>query len=384
MIYTQYGKTGVNVSSVGFGGMRFDESLSNEENAELLRYAFDKGINYLDTAPGYCSDRSEDIFGVAMKQMTADRDKFYVTSKGMPVDFDTAEKAIGAVEKSLKRLNVECIDFYHVWCIRDMKHYELAMRPGGQYEGLLKCKEQGKIANIVCSTHLPGNDIRTIVEDNKVEGVLMGVNILNFLYRWDGLQAAHDAGMGTVAMNPLAGGVIPKHADKFKFLTSEGETPVEAALRFCINSPQITITLPGFTTREHIDMACRVADEAKPFTQEDIERIKKNVSTNMDAICTGCGYCMADLCSKNIPIADYMQAYNERLLEDKDFNQMVEFMDFQHNWGLLVDRKGEAKDCIECGKCERACTQHLKIVDRLRELAMWEQRLQEKSQGSKD
>ena len=383
MLYNEYGKTGANVSVVGFGGMRFDESLSNEANAELLRYAFDKGINYFDTAPGYCGDRSEDIFGVAMKQMAADRDKFYVSTKGMPVHFPTADKAIEAVEKSLKRLNVECIDFYHIWCIRDIKHYELAMKAGGQYDGLLKCKEQGKIKNIACSTHLPGNDILPIVEDNKVEGILMGVNILNFLYRWEGLVAAHDAGMGTVAMNPLSGGVIPKHAEKFGFLAADGETPTAAALRFCINSPQITIALNGFTTREHIDMACKVADEAKAFTQEDIERIKKNVSENMDAICTGCGYCMADLCSKNIPIANYMQVYNESILEEKDLDGMIDCMNHHLHWGLLVDRKGEAKECIECGKCERACTQHLKIVDRLGELAMWEQHLAERSQEAK-
>ena len=196
MNYSKYGKTGANVSSVGFGGMQFDTKLANEKNAELLLHAFDKGINYFDTAPGYCDDKSEDIFGIALKQMAADREKFYVSTKGMPVNFDTADKAIGAVDKSLKRLNIDCIDFYHVWCIRDMKHYELAMKKGGQYEGLLKCKEQGKIKNIVTSTHLRGKDICKIVEDNKVEAILMGVNVLNFLYRWQGVEATYNAGMG--------------------------------------------------------------------------------------------------------------------------------------------------------------------------------------------
>lgn len=118
MIYSVYGRTGLKVSAVGFGGMRFDESKSNEENAELLLYVHSKGINYFDTAPTYCSDTSEDIFGIAMKQMRDRRDEYYVTTKGMPVDFNTADKARAAVEKSLKRLNVDKIDFYHVWCIR--------------------------------------------------------------------------------------------------------------------------------------------------------------------------------------------------------------------------------------------------------------------------
>ena len=63
MIYKIYGRTGVKLGAVGFGGMRFDLSRSNEENAELLLHARDKGVNYFDTAPDYCQDRSEPIFG---------------------------------------------------------------------------------------------------------------------------------------------------------------------------------------------------------------------------------------------------------------------------------------------------------------------------------
>ncbi len=95
MIYTEYGKTGAQVSAVGFGGMRFDESKSNEENAELLLHARSKGINYFDTAPEYCSDTSEDIFGIALKQMADSRSHYYVSTKGMPTSFDTADKAGG-------------------------------------------------------------------------------------------------------------------------------------------------------------------------------------------------------------------------------------------------------------------------------------------------
>ncbi len=72
MRYVEYGKTGKKVSVVGFGGMRFDLNKSNEENAELLKYANAKGINYFDTAPGYCKDRSEDIFGIALQDMPKD------------------------------------------------------------------------------------------------------------------------------------------------------------------------------------------------------------------------------------------------------------------------------------------------------------------------
>ena len=371
MIYCEYGKTGAKVSAVGFGGMRFDESKSNEENAKLLLYAQSKGINYFDTAPTYCSDTSEDIFGIALKQMADIRDSYYVSTKGMPVDFDTADKARAAVEKSLKRLNVDRIDFYHVWCIRRLDQYELAMKRGGQYEGLMRCKEEGLIDNIVISTHLPGPQVREIIQKNEFEGVLLGVNVLNFPYRWEGIQAAYEAHLGIVAMNPLSGGLIPQHEKQFAFLAQGNETPTEAALRFCINCPQITVTLVGFTTREHIDTACRIAETAKSFTDEEIDRIRAHVSQNMNALCTGCGYCLK-CCPENIPIANYMQIYNEKPLFKRTPKEMMEKIEFNYKWGLLADRLADAGACTECAACEQACTQHLNIIDRLKEIAAWE------------
>jgi len=192
MIYSEYGRTGARVSAVGFGGMRFDKSKSHEENAELLLYAREKGINYFDTAPEYCNDTSEDIFGIALRQMADSRDSYYVSTKGMPTSLPTAEKARRAVEKSIKRLNVDKIDFYHVWCVRSVGQYELAMKKGGQYEELLRCREEGLIGNIVISTHLPGPQIEDIIRRNEFEGVLLGVNILNFPYRWQSIRAANE------------------------------------------------------------------------------------------------------------------------------------------------------------------------------------------------
>jgi predicted aldo/keto reductase-like oxidoreductase len=373
MIYKPYGTTGKKLSAIGFGGMRFDTSRPNEQNAELLAYALDKGINYFDTAPGYCDDKSEDIFGLGIDALTRSgrRGGFYVSTKGMPEDFDTADKARAAVEKSLARLKCGHIDFYHVWCIRRWSEYELAMRPGGQYEGLLRCKEQGLIKHIVISTHLRGPEVRKLIERREFDGVLLGVNILNFLYRWEGVQAAYEMGLGVVAMNPLAGGIIPQYEKALSFLASKGQTPTEAAIGFLASCPQITTSLVGFTTQGHIDTACGAAASAKPFTDKEIDSIRHHVTNNMDKLCTGCGYCM-DRCPREIPIASYMQYYNETLLGQKTDKEMMAGLNFQHNWGLLAHSKVNAEDCIRCGRCELACTQHLDIVNRLERLIDWE------------
>jgi uncharacterized protein len=365
MRYTEYGSTGKKVSVIGFGGMRFDQELPDEQNAELVRYACSQGINYFDTAPGY--GRSEDIFGIALKDMPGE---YYVSTKAMPTSHETAKSTREAVMKSLERLGVPKIHFFHVWCLRKMEHFELAMQKGGMYEELLRCKDEGLIDHIVFSSHQPGSEIKTMLDTGKFDGVLLGMNVLNFPYRWDGAQAAHDGGYGCVVMNPLAGGAIPKNEVDLSYLAEEGETPTEAAIRFTVSCPQITVGLVGFTTKEHVDMACAVADRAEPFSDERLAEIRQHLSTDMNEICTGCGYCAG--CPKNIPVAAYMQFYNDKKLFGKTDAEMKSAISSQHDWFLLACREADAGECVECGECEEKCTQHLDIINRLKEIAEWE------------
>ena len=73
-----------------------------------------------------------------------------------------------------------------------------------------------------------------------------------------------------------------------------------------------------------------------------------------------------------------MMYYNEKLIAGKSEAQMVRAMDEYLEWGTLVEREATAADCTECGNCEEACTQHLDVVDRLVEMAKWEQKSIEK------
>ncbi|MCP3967955.1 MAG: aldo/keto reductase [Lentisphaerae bacterium] len=368
MKYKIYGKTEKKVSAIGMGGMRFNMEKPLQESAELLHYALEKGINYFDTAPQYHEGKSEEIFGIAFKQMP--RDNFFVSTKLMPERITNADDAYEKVCLSLEKMHVDHIDFFHVWCIRKMEHYFDAMRQDGLYEALLRAKDEGLINHIVFSSHQQGDEVQKIIQSGVFEGVLLGVNILNFPYRWDGVLAAQHQGMGVVAMNPLAGGLIPQNEDKLRFLTSEGETPTEAALRFLVGCPEITVALNGFSCEEHIDMACEVAENARPFSEEELNRVKSNLTDSTINICTACGYC--DTCPKDIPILKYMQLYNNRVLFDISEEKMIEDMAFQHEWGLLGEDNSWADACIACGRCERSCTQHLPIITRLKDIAKWE------------
>jgi predicted aldo/keto reductase-like oxidoreductase len=372
MIYSEYGKTGNMISAIGFGGMRFNtKKRSDEENAGIILHAYEKGINYFDTAPGYCEDKSETIFGLAFEKMAKDRNKFFVSTKKMPTE-GGAKEGIASVKDSLKKLKIDYIDFFHVWCIRTWEQYETAMKKGGLYEGLLKCKEEGLIKHICVSTHLPGNEVSKIISDGHFEGVLMGVNILNFRFRWAGAVAAQKAGLGVVAMNPLAGGLVPGYQEQLKFITERDETPVEAAIRFLVSAPQINVALVGFNNKKEIDIACKVTENAQPFSKDELEKIKQKMSENMDVLCTGCGYCEKS-CPVKIPIPRFMQVYNEKLFCNKNEQDMVNRLNENRKWGILEGVYADPKDCVKCGKCEEICTQHLNIIERLEEMAEWDE-----------
>ena len=377
MIYKKFGKTGIEASAVGFGGMRFDLEKTDEENSMLLDYAYEKGINFFDTAPGYCDDRSIDIFGHFCQRNKAIRDKFFISSKLMPEMVKTADETVMKVDEMLKRLHTDYIDFFYVWCIRESENFVDASRADGLIEGLERCQKQGKIRHINISSHLRGNRLNDILKKRSFDGILIGVNVLNFPFRWQAVETAYNSGAGVVAMNPLSGGTIPTHSDKFSFLAGPGETPTQAALRFCMSCPEITVALNGFTTKEHIDIACDVADNCTPFTAEDREKIKSKLDDNLNNICTACGYC-DKVCPKHIPVSSFMQFYNEQMLNNKSDEEMIKDLPIAYKWGVLVDRNAEVEDCIKCRKCEEACTQHLTIIERLEKIAQWHSEAEQK------
>ncbi|MFR5601713.1 MAG: aldo/keto reductase [Lachnospiraceae bacterium] len=158
MYYKEYGNTGIRVSAVGLGTMRYDEEDIRagrlEACAEIPLYAFEKGINYWDTAPKYCDDKSEIVTGMALSQVK--RDQVYVTSKTnfntlgtKNPDKDTFRRRL---ELSLDRLKTNYIDFYHMWCMLNLESWQQHME--AMYRFFEDAKAEGLIRHIVFSSHM--------------------------------------------------------------------------------------------------------------------------------------------------------------------------------------------------------------------------------------
>jgi uncharacterized protein len=358
MIYRTYGQTGRRVSAIGFGGMRFKDQQDVDGCAALVRAAYDAGINYFDTAIGY--GESEALFGAAFKDMLKTRAEkpFYVSTKTFKSDYDSVRAEL---ETSLTRMGLDAIDFYHMWCVMSPDAYH-KRKAEGTLEAFQRLKEEGLIRHICMSTHMAGEDIGPVLEDFPFAGVLLGYSAMNFPYREAGLDAAARLGRGVVVMNPLGGGIIPQHTERFEFVrTRDDETVVDGALRFLLDDTRITVALVGFSSTEQVRDAMRAVDGYRPIPPAERDRMRSGLNAFFNVLCTGCRYC--DHCPEGIPVPRYMDAYNHYLLSG-DIQTLVQRLRF--HWGIKDD--AELKRCTLCGRCEEACTQKLPIRDRLKEI----------------
>ncbi len=348
-----YGSTGKDVSVVSFGGMRFDKNQDHETNAGVVRHAFDRGVNYFDTAPGYAD--SEDIFGVAFREMP--RDEFLVATKSMKSDGAALRREL---ETSLRRMGVEKIDFFHIWCLKAPEEWE-QRKSGGAVDAAMKAKAEGLVEHVVCSSHMAGPELREVLAEGYFEGVLLGYCAINFPYREEAVRAAGELGLGVVTMNPLGGGIIPQNRERFDFLRGpEDRSVVEAAVRFNVSHLEITSALVGFTTTDQVDEVVDAVEGFEPWPAERIDAVREQVVESFDELCTGCGYCLP--CPQGVNIPRMMDAYNHKILQGGD-QAIVNRLKW--HWGLTL---ADAEACSLCGQCEPRCTQKLPIRKRMEEI----------------
>jgi uncharacterized protein len=361
--YVQYGKTGMKVSRFGLGCMRFPSG--EKEAIEMVRYAIDHGVNYLDTAFVYKD--SEIITGKALKN--GYRNKTYLATKSPIWNIDKHEDFEKYLDEELLRLETDHIDVY---LLHNMNHgnWEKVKRYDG-FTFLDKMVQKGKIAHKAFSIHNTFEAFKEIVDTYDWEMFQIQLNILDEKQQVgvEGLKYGADKGLAAVIMEPLRGGYIlntvPQEAQDLINRYPEKRSLAEWCFRWLYNMPEVSLILSGTSTLEQLKDNLKIFEHAVPnvMSEEDlnlIKMIREAYEAKKSIGCTGCSYCMP--CPEGVTIPEIFKLYNSQQLMK---SHMIDKVVYQSS---LVPAGSGADRCVSCGICATHCPQGLEIPQLLRKV----------------
>jgi predicted aldo/keto reductase-like oxidoreductase len=362
MQYRRLGNTGIELSALGFGTMRFpmNGNLVDEKTAiHMLRSAIDSGVNYVDTAYLYHEGESEVITGKALGE--GYRDKTFLATKSplwiveKPEDFDRY------LADQLKKLNTDHIDFYLLHNIRK-ENWQTKVLNFNLYERALAAKKAGKVSYVGFSFHDDFDTFKTVVDHYPWDFCQIQLNYMDIAYQagLGGLKYAAKKGLGVVIMEPLKGGnlaVIPPAVQEVFDRAENKRTPVGWALDYLWDMPEVSTVLSGMSspaqTEENIMYAARSRTGCLNAEEKKIMTEAQNAFKKITAIpCTACNYCMP--CPNNIAIPYSFTAYNDYHMGNTERAKRY-YSDVLWRFGKLPS------ECTACSECERLCPQGLKI-----------------------
>lgn len=360
MIYRTLGRTGLKVSQLGFGAMRLpmvgEGPAARVDRAlaiPMLQRAFADGLNYVDTAVGYCNADSQRAVGEALKGYRA---RIVVSTKNP--DYGEDESAWWKnLENSLDRLGVEFIDIYHHHGI-NWKAYTEKVEPRVA-RWMRKAVDQRLVRHIACSFHDEPAALVKLIETGYPEVLTVQYNMLDRRLE-DAIALAHERGIGVVAMGPVGGGRLGMQSEVLSGLAGSRGIP-ELALRYVLANPHISVALSGMSAMQHVEENLATAADAITLSPADhaaIEEHLRRLQKLADLYCTGCAYCMP--CEHGVDIPGIFTAYNmERVWGIRD--------DARRRYRGMQKKQHAADQCIECGDCEPKCPQSIAIRDQLKE-----------------
>ncbi len=376
MLYRKVPQTGDDLSILGFGCMRLPAKtggtgIDEERAIRQLRYAIDHGVNYVDTAPAYHFGKSEQILGRALGG--GYREKVRLATKLPPWSVRARGDMDRILNSQLAALKTDHIDYYLLHSLTKESFERL--KKIGVLEFLTAAKKDGRIRNAGFSTHEDLPAFREIVDSYDWTFCQIQYNYLDEHNQagTEGLKYAHEKNLAVMIMEPLRGGnlggQVPDEVKKIWDGSPVKRTPAGWGLRWVWNHPEVTVVLSGMNDEAHIDENLKTAADAYPgsLTEEDLSRIgqvRDMYGQLMKVGCTGCSYCMP--CPAGVDIPGCFSLYNDHHLFS--FNRMAKFQYFGRHGGLMGG-VSYAGLCRSCGKCEKACPQHLPIRDLLKDVS---------------
>jgi hypothetical protein len=345
-----------------------DAKIDEKRAIGQIRYAIDRGVNYVDTAWPYHSGESEPLLGKALKDGYRDRVK--VATKLPSWMIKTREDMDRYLDAQLERLGTDRIDYYLLHALNGTS-WDI-LDGFGVRDFLDRAREDGRIVNAGFSFHGLGDDFKRIVDAYPWVFCQIQYNYLDQKYQagTEGLKYAASKNLGVIVMEPLRDGNLRLSAQPpaVQAIWNEAKakrTPAEWGLRWVWNHPEVTVVLSGMNDESHIDENLYSADAAfaGSLTEADIslvERVSLKYRELMKVGCTGCGYCMP--CPSEVMIPICFEEYNRMHMFGD--NEAVKFRYALRMSGDLVDgRPGYASQCVQCGECLDKCPQQIPIPE---------------------
>jgi predicted aldo/keto reductase-like oxidoreductase len=365
MKYRTIGKTGETVSALGFGAMRLpnlgkEADVDEPAAIEMIRYAVDQGVNYVDTAYVYHGGNGEAVVGRALAD--GYRDKVLLATK-LPVwSVDSTADCDRLLGEQLARLQTDRIDFYLLHCLQEKSWPK--MRDLGVLRWAEQMQARGLIRHFGFSFHDNYETFVEIVDAYDWAFCQIQYNLANEDVQagTQGLQHAAAKGLGVIIMEPLFGGTLANPPPSICQIY-DGRQPADVALRWLWHKPEVSIVLSGMSTMEQVKQNLASAGRSGVGCLSDEElslvaRVQAGYKTLSPIPCTKCGYCSPCPHGVNIPLN--FELYNDATVFQGSTQSLCRIL-----YTSLPDSQ-KAPGCEECGECEIKCPQSIPVAAELR------------------
>lgn len=356
-----YGKTGIRTARFGLGCMRLPAE--QEKATEIIRYALDNGINYLDTA--YIYKDNEVRVGKALEG--GYRKKAILVTKNPVWDVTSHEDFEKYLDEELARLKTDYIDMYLMHSL-GQDNFDKVIKYDG-FSFLDKMIKKGKILHKGFSYHGSGELFRKVVDSYDWEMAQVQLNILDEFEQagLSGLKYAHNKGLATVIMEPLRGGHLvndyPAEIDELIKSFPIQRTLVEWAFRWLYDIREADVIISGVSTIEQLKDNIKIFEHSEYDCMTNEERglilsIREAYESKHAVGCTGCAYCMP--CPFGVAIPEVFKYYNKVSMLEKHFVDKMMYRD------TVAKESRGADKCTECGVCVSKCPQGIQIPEELK------------------
>lgn len=362
-------KYGNDISILGYGCMRFSRTAGKidlEKTEKEIMAAFRNGVNYYDTA--YVYPGSEAALGEILERNHI-REQVNIATKLPHYLIKAADSMEKYFAEQLKRLRTDYVDYYLMHMLTDVQTWN-RLKALRVLEWLEEKKKSGAIRQVGFSYHGNSDMFCQLADAYDWDFCQIQYNYMDEHSQAGrrGLHYASQKNLPVIIMEPLRGGKLvnrlPAEAKRIFADYPVKHTPAQWALRWLWNQPEVTCVLSGMNSeemvRDNTETASTVsAGELGPKDEAMLQNVVQAINGKMKVGCTGCGYCMP--CPKNVDIPGTFAAYNRRFSEGKNAALMEYFM-----CTAMRKTSSAASNCIECGKCEQHCPQHIEIRQELK------------------